>query len=98
MQILCAVNNLKRARANKDYESAWRFYQEWLHLSDKGGTDLWTKVGRAWQQAVLEQADEQTDGGIAVDAEGLLDLGPEVASIEVEGRREGGDVLGPEEE
>ena len=55
MQILCAVNNLKRARANKDYESAWRFYQEWLHLSDKGGADLWTKVGRAWQQAVLEQ-------------------------------------------
>ena len=55
MQLLCAMNNLKRARANKDYESAWRFYQEWLHLSDPVSQQLWSKVGRAWQQAVLEQ-------------------------------------------
>ncbi len=55
MQLLCAMNNLKRARTNKDYESAWRFYQEWLHLSDSGNQQLWSKVGRAWQQAVLEQ-------------------------------------------
>ena len=55
MQLLCAMNNLKRARANKDYESAWCFYQEWLHLSDPVSQQLWSKVGRAWQQAVLEQ-------------------------------------------
>ena len=55
MRLLCATNNLKRARANKDYESAWRFYQEWLHLSDPVSQQLWSKVGRAWQQAVLEQ-------------------------------------------
>ena len=55
MRLLCAMNNLKRARANKDYESAWRFYQEWLHLSDPVSQQLWSKVGRAWQQAVLEQ-------------------------------------------
>ena len=55
MQLLCAMNNLKRARANKDYESAWRFYQEWLHLSDPVSQQLLSKVGRAWQQAVLEQ-------------------------------------------
>ena len=55
MQLLCVMNNLKRARANKDYESAWRFYHEWFHLSGAESQQLWSKVGRAWQQAVLEQ-------------------------------------------
>ena len=55
MQLLCVMNNLKRARANKDYESAWRFYHEWFHLSGAESQQLWSKVGRAWQQAVLER-------------------------------------------
>ena len=60
MQILCAVNNLKRARENKDYASAWRFFYEWIHLTDKNAVSLWYKVGRAWQAALLEEdcADE----------------------------------------
>ena len=36
MRILCAVNNLKRARENGDLEFAWKFFWEYLALADRG--------------------------------------------------------------
>lgn len=55
MRILCAVNNLKRARENGDLEFAWKFFWEYLALADRGSQEQWAKVSRAWQAGLLEE-------------------------------------------
>lgn len=55
MQILCAVNNINRARQNRDYDAAWRFFYEWLRLTGKKPHDRLYHVQRAWQAGILEK-------------------------------------------